>query len=105
MEAAFREIDKALLEAFKGLYPLLKRKYQLTGQEVIAAIAKAEMNNACVALTSTHPGATIEDGLMLRTEIRATAARWWDRVVEREGMPVSSDKAIYNLWRRSLGEN
>jgi hypothetical protein len=83
MEAAFRDIDKALLESFKRLYPLLKRKFGLTGRQVIAAIAKAEMNNACTAITSTLPGATIEDGLRLRAELRATAGYWWDGIVAR----------------------
>jgi hypothetical protein len=105
LEAAFREIDKALLEAFKGLFPLLKRKYNLTGEEVIAAIAKAEMNNACTALTSTLPGATIEDGLILRAEVRATAAKWWDSIVKRGQMRANNRDANERLGSASQSDD
>src|SRR4051812_24899998 len=34
---------------------------------------------------------TIEDGLRLRAELRATAGYWWDGIVAREGVAISRE--------------
>lgn len=81
---AAREIDKALLETFKGLSALLKRKYGFSDEQLTAVIAKAQLNSACAAFTATLPAATVDDGLKLRAKLSAAAAEWWDNIVERE---------------------